>query len=70
MASNKNAMAMCDVCGFVYPHRVMRMNSYGVLVCPEDFDGQYDLKNHPQNKVLDVIDDVNIRNPRPDVASD
>ena len=70
MANNKNAMAMCDVCGFVYPHRVMRMNSYGVLVCPEDFDGQYDLKNHPQNKVLDVIDDVNIRNPRPDVASD
>ena len=70
MASNKNALAMCDVCGFVYPHRVMRMNSYGVLVCPEDFDGQYDLKNHPQNKVLDVIDDVNIRNPRPDVASD
>ena len=37
MASNKNALAMCDVCGFVYPHRVMQMNSYGMLVCPEDF---------------------------------
>ena len=22
MASTKNALAMCDVCGFVYPHRI------------------------------------------------
>ena len=44
MASTKNALAMCDICGFVYPHRVMRLNSYGMLVCPEDYEGQYDLK--------------------------
>ena len=49
MASTKNALAMCDTCGFVYPHRVMRLNSYGMLVCPEDWEGQYDLENHPQN---------------------
>ena len=61
MASNKNALAMCDTCGFVYPHRVMRLNSYGMLVCPQDFDGQFDLKNHPQNKVPDVRDDPVIR---------
>ena len=42
MASNKNALAVCDTCGFVYPHRIMQMNSYGMLVCPEDFEGQYD----------------------------
>ena len=66
MASNKNALAMCDTCGFVYPHRDMKMNSYGMLVCPQDYDGQYDLKNHPQNKVPDVIDYPAIRNPRPD----
>ncbi len=54
MASNKNALAMCDTCGFVYPHRIMRFNSYGMLVCPEDFEGQFDLKNHPQNKIPDV----------------
>ena len=68
MASNKNALAMCDTCGFVYPHRVMKLNSYGMLVCPQDFDGQYDLKNHPQNKVPDVRDDPTIRNPRPDTG--
>ena len=51
MATQKNALAVCDMCGFVYPHRVMRLNSYGLLVCPQDFEGQYDLKNHPQNKV-------------------
>ena len=66
MASNKNALAMCDTCGFVYPHRVMKMNSYGMLVCPQDYEGKYDLKNHPQNKVPDVRDNPAIRNPRPD----
>ena len=66
MASNKNALAMCDTCGFVYPHRVMKMNSYGMLVCPQDYEGKYDLKNHPQNKVPDVRDNPAIRNPSPD----
>ena len=68
MASNKNALAMCDTCGFVYPHRLMKLNSYGMLVCPQDFDGQYDLKNHPQNKVPDVRENPAIRNPRPDTG--
>jgi len=68
MASNKNALAMCDTCGFVYPHRSMKMNSYGMLVCPQDYEGQYDLKNHPQNRVPDVRDNPAIRNPRPDTG--
>ncbi len=64
MATQKNALAICDECGFVYPHRVMRLNSYGMLVCPQDFEGQYDLKNHPQNRVANVKDDPAILNPR------
>ena len=68
MATHKNALAKCDTCGFVYPYRVMRMNSYGMLVCPEDFEGQFDLKNNPQNKVPNVRDDPAIRNPRPDTG--
>ena len=44
-----NVLAMCDTCGFVYQRSVMRLNSYGLLVCPEDFEGQYDLKNSPLN---------------------
>jgi len=66
MATNKNAIAMCDDCGFVYPHRVMKLNSYGMLNCPTCFDGAFDLKNNPQNKVANVRDDTTIRNPRPD----
>jgi hypothetical protein len=66
MATQKNALAVCDECGFVYPHRVMRLNSYGMLVCPQDFEGQYDLKNHPQNRVANVKDDPAILNSRPD----
>ena len=52
MAVGKRAKAVCDVCGFVYPHNVMKLNSYGLLVCPTDFDGAYDEKNHPQIKHL------------------
>ena len=42
MATNKNAKAMCDECGFVYPLRVMRLSSYHTLQCPTCFDRQYD----------------------------
>jgi hypothetical protein len=39
-----------------------------MLVCPQDFEGQYDLKNHPQNRVANVKDDPAILNPRPDTG--
>ena len=64
MATNKNAKGICDTCGFEYPLRVLRMNSYGMMVCPTDFEGKYDLKSHPQNKIVRVTDDVNVDDPR------
>ena len=63
----RRAKAMCDVCGFVYDKRVMRLNSYNMLVCPQDYEGRYDLKNHPQNKATDVRDDTIVPNARPDI---
>ena len=30
MAVGKRAKAVCDICGFVYPHNVMKLNSYGL----------------------------------------
>ena len=39
MASNRRALAICDTCGFRYPHRVMKLNSYGMLICPTDYEG-------------------------------
>ena len=65
MAVGKRAKAVCDVCGFVYPHNVMKKNSYGLLVCPTDFDGAFDEKNHPQNRAPNVKEDETIRAPRP-----
>ncbi len=65
MAVGKRAKAVCDVCGFVYPHNVMKKNSYGLLVCPTDFDGAFDEKNHPQNRAPNVKDDETIRDPTP-----
>ena len=61
------ARAMCDSCSFVYDMRVMKLNSYDMLICPECFEGNYDLKNHPQNKSADVRDDTIVPNARPDV---
>ena len=66
MATDRKALAVCDICNFRYPHRVMKLNSFGLLVCPEDYEGAYDLKNHPQNKIPDVRDNTKIENPRPD----
>ena len=63
----KKAKAMCDTCSFVYDKKVMRLNSYNMLICPECFEGNYDLKNHPQNKSADVRDDTIVPNARPDV---
>ena len=65
MATDRKAKGICDICGFAYPHRVLKRNSFGLLVCPTDFDGAYDLKNHPQNKTPDVRDDETIKDPRP-----
>lgn len=66
MATTKRNLGECDVCGFEYPYRELRMNSFGLLVCPEDYDGQYDLKNHPQNRNIRLQDEETIKNPRPD----
>ena len=49
MALRKNILIECDVCGFEYRRNVMKKNSYGMLVCPEDYEGIYDSKSHPQN---------------------
>ena len=66
MSTPRKTIAMCDVCGFVYSMKVMRLNSYNMLVCPQDYEGRYDLKNHPQNKTPNVRDDAIVKNARPD----
>jgi len=65
MASTKRAYAICDICGFRYKYTQLRKNSYGMLVCPEDWDGAYDMKNHPQNKQPNVRDSEFVKDPRP-----
>jgi|TARA_R110001606_G_scaffold397181_1_gene572864 hypothetical protein len=70
MASNRRTLAICDTCGFQYPHRVMKLNSYGLLVCPMDFEGPFDLKNSPLNRAPNVSDNIRVRNPRPPTTLD
>ena len=71
MATTKNVYGICDVCGFRYKLRKLKKNSYGLMVCSVDYDGKYDLKNHPQNKQKNVFDDENVtsvhrRSPMPE----
>ena len=65
------AVGICDICGFKYKLSELQKNSYGMMVCPTDFEGKYDLKNHPQNKQKNVFDDENVtsvhrRSPMPE----
>ena len=59
------ALGICDICGFQYRLRELKKNSYGMMVCPQDYEGKYDLVSHPQNRIANVSDDENIRDARP-----
>jgi len=50
MYKEKNALGICDVCGFRYKLRDLKKNSYGLMVCSMDYEGKYNIQNHPQNK--------------------
>ena len=67
MARGKFVKAECDICGFAYRRTLMKKNSYGLWVCPDDWDGAYDRVNHFQNKVPDMRDNSNfVMNARPE----
>jgi hypothetical protein len=66
MAVGKNTIVECDVCGFEYRRNVMKKNSYGLMVCSQDYEGGYDLKNHPQNKSPKIAESFFIKDVRPE----
>jgi hypothetical protein len=59
------SLGICDICGFRYRLKELKKNSYGMMVCPQDYEGKYDLVSHPQNRIATVSDDENIRDARP-----
>lgn len=70
MASIKNAYGLCDTCGWRYPLRELRKTSYNTLVCPTDYDGRFDIKNHPQNFSAKGGDNETVTPTRPDPNND
>tara|TARA_R100000900_G_C3273171_1_gene152154 strand:- start:310 stop:627 length:318 start_codon:yes stop_codon:yes gene_type:complete len=63
-ASNKNAYAICDRCGFRYGLRELRKEWNGLKTCPECYESK-----HPQlNPVRKVADPQAVREPRPDIS--
>lgn len=65
MAVGRQTLGICDVCGFRYRLKELKKNTYGMMVCPMDFEGAYDKQNHPQNKSPRVSDDISVKDPRP-----
>ncbi len=62
------AWYICDCCGFRYYYKDRKKTSYGTIVCDTCFDGEYDLKNHPQNFPPPISEDPQgLEEPRPDV---
>lgn len=71
MARGKYNKVLCDVCGFSYSRTIMKKNSYGLWVCPQDNERGFDLVNHPQNKSISTIDrSMYIKNARPPLNDD
>jgi rubredoxin len=70
MAKSRNVFGLCDICGFRYRLNQLKKTSYGAMVCPTDYDGAYDLKNHPQNKAPNTRREIFIQNARPDPRTD
>jgi len=65
MAVGRQTLGICDICGFRYRLKELKKNTYGMMVCPMDFEGAYDKQNHPQNKSPRVSDDISVKDPRP-----
>ena len=66
-ASGRHGYFVCDTCGFQYPYLERKESSYGTVVCPDCFDGDFDIKNHPQGKRLyRGPDAIFLRKPRPE----
>lgn len=69
-ASGRNALAICDICGFDYKLKELKevyrkLEPTGLLACPTCWD-----KDSPQLTVgmQETIDPQAIRNPRPDTS--
>ena len=70
MSGRKNLFGICDTCGFRYKLNQLKKNSYGMMQCPTDFDGQFDLKNHPQNRSPRIDERFFIKDARPENNDD
>lgn len=69
-ASEKRALGVCDICGFTYKLKTLKMvvvnrRETNLRACPECWD-----PDHPQLQVgqYPVYDPQALRNPKPDTA--
>ena len=70
MASNSRTPGICDQCGFQYKLHVLKKTSYNTKVCPECWDGMWNIQNNPLNYSPTITPEVPVRDPRPPSNAD
>lgn len=61
------AYFISDKSGFRYPYEQRVKESTGFVVGPDESDGNYNLKNHPQNKSPRISSPLILKDARPEV---
>lgn len=62
------ALFVCDRCSWAYPYESRKRETGGAIVCPDCFDGSYDIINHPQNRVMVEPEKAGLEDARPEVV--
>ena len=50
MAGNSRTPGICDQCGFGYKLKTLQRTSYNTKVCPECWDGMWNIQNNQKIK--------------------
>mgnify|MGYP003648186213 CR=1 FL=1 len=65
MAGSSRTPGICDQCGFQYKLQQLRTTSYNTRVCPECWDGIWNIQTNPLNYAPIIDADLPLQNPRP-----
>ena len=70
MAGSSSTPGICDQCGFQYRLQTLQTTSYNTRVCPECWDGKWNIQNNPLNYSPTINAEVPVNNPRPPSLGD
>jgi NAD-dependent SIR2 family protein deacetylase len=69
-ARGSRAKFVCQRCGQTAKHLDRKVELSGVHVCPECYDGDFQILNHPANFPAPIRPDAPLKNPFPEAPMD